>query len=251
MREEQISIGNLRVNYKIAGEGPAVLILHGWGSKSEKWQRTGELLVEKGLKVIIPDLPGFGKTQQPQKPWGLGEYCDFVEKLTDYFNLESFFLLGHSFGGAVAIKFSLNRPEKVKKLFLAAAACVRKKTFKKRALAAMSKIFKFFSFLPFYNLLRRALYKFFVRKSDYPYFGGVMRDSYLKIIGEDLSEKLSLIKIPTVIIWGEKDEVTPIEEGRFINQRIKESKLAVIPKTGHDLEQQKPEILAQEIIQSL
>ncbi len=251
MEEKQISINNLKTNYKIAGKGPAVLILHGWGSKSEKWQKAGELLAEKGLKVIIPDLPGFGKTQKPAESWDLDRYSDFIKKLSASLNLEKFYLLGHSFGGAVAVRFSLSYPESVKKLFLAAAACLRKKTLKKRILIGISKIFGFFSFLPFYSFFKKVFYKFIVRKSDYPYYSGIMKETYLKAIGEDLSEKLNLIKIPTVIIWGEDDDVTPIKDARFLEQKIKNSKLMVIPGTGHDLEQEKPEILTQKVIQSL
>ena len=82
-------------------------------------------------------------------------------------------------------------------------------------------IVKFFSFLPYYGLFRKAIYKFVIRKSDYVYVEGIMKQTYLNIIAEDLSFHLPFIKVPTVIIWGDKDEFTPLEEGRYINSRIK------------------------------
>ena len=66
-----MTIKGLKINYKTLGEGKPLLILHGWGSRGEKWQRVGELLAEKRLKVIIPDLPGFGRSLAPKSAWGL------------------------------------------------------------------------------------------------------------------------------------------------------------------------------------
>ncbi|PIR71923.1 MAG: alpha/beta hydrolase, partial [Candidatus Nealsonbacteria bacterium CG10_big_fil_rev_8_21_14_0_10_36_24] len=86
-------INGLKINYKIIGEGRPFLILHGWGSNFEKWQKVGELLVEKNLKVIIPDLPGFGESQKPTIAWNLDDYCNFVEEFVKILNLDKFFLL--------------------------------------------------------------------------------------------------------------------------------------------------------------
>jgi len=251
MEEKIISVNNLRINYKIVGSGPTILILHGWGSNSEKWQKVGELLTEKKFKVIIPDLPGFGKTQELPDAWSLENYSDFVKEFVLALNLDKFYLLGHSFGGAVAIKFSLKSPRKIEKLFLVAAACIRKKTIKKWMLIRISKFLKIFSFLPFYPLARKAFYKFIVRDSEYQYQEGVMKKSFLKIINEDLSQVLISIKIPTIIIWGAKDDTTLIEDAYFMEKEIKNSKLVIISEGDHYLEQKKPEKLAEIILDFL
>ena len=135
-------INGLKINYRIIGEGKPFLILHGWGSQSAKWQKVGELLTSKGLKVIIPDLPGFGESEKPKTVWNLDDYCNFVREFIDFLNLDKFYLLGHSFGGALAVKCSLRFPEKIDKLFLVGAACVRRKSFKVKFLKIISKIFK-------------------------------------------------------------------------------------------------------------
>lgn len=234
-------IKGLKINYKILGEGKPLLILHGWGSRSANWQRVGELLVEKGLKVIVPDLPGFGQSDRPKEVWSLDDYCDFVEEFARNLSLESFSLLGHSFGGSLALKLSLRIPEKIDRLYLVSAACFRRKSIKKRILFVIAKVFKIFSFIPF---LRKAFYKFIVRKSDYSYTDGIMKDIYLKAIKTDLSDILEKIQKPTNIIWGEKDDITPLKQGQIINQRIKDSKLIVIPGADHDLNTKYPEELA-------
>ena len=89
MEEKIIKVGGLNINLKAKGEGKPLLILHGWGSSSDKWQKAGELISEKGYKVIIPDLPGFGKSEEPKTPWNLDKYCGFVEDLSQSLNLEA------------------------------------------------------------------------------------------------------------------------------------------------------------------
>jgi len=252
MIEQEITINGLIVNFKIIGEGKPLLILHGWGSKSDKWQETANHLAENGIKSIIPDLPGFGKSQRPDFPWGLQDYCNFVEKFVELVGLNKFFLLGHSFGGAVVVKYAREFPQKPIKIFLVSSACLRPKrrTIKKILLLKISKTLNFFSFLPFYNLARRAFYKFIVRKSDYLYLTGVMKESYLKVIREDLRDVLSQIKVPATIIWGEADNITPLKYGRVIHREIKNSKMVIIPGQGHDLEQKIPIILAEKILEN-
>ncbi|GAI22774.1 unnamed protein product, partial [marine sediment metagenome] len=238
----------LKINYKTLGEGKPLLILHGWGSRSDNWQRVGELLAQKGIKVIIPDLPGFGRSQKPSIAWGLDEYCEFLQELVEFLNLERFYLLGHSFGGALAVKYSLKFPEKIEKLFLVSAACFRRKTPKKRFLYILSKIFP--SCFLSSSLLRRAFYRFIV-KSDYPSVNGLMKEIYLKIIKQDLSDILSQVQVSTTIIWGEKDNITPIKDAHLINKKIKDSKLEIISNVNHDLNLKNPEELSKAIIKNL
>jgi len=237
-----MTIKGLKINYKTLGEGRPLLILHGWGSSSEKWQKIGELLAQKGVKVIIPDLPGFGKSEEPQKAWNLDQYCDFVEEFIKILNLDKFYLLGHSFGGSLAVKFSLQHPEKVAKLFLVSAACIRKKSLK-------NKLFKFIS--RFFKIKPLFLRKFFYRKSDYLSVKSVMKETYLKVIEEDLSDVLEKVKVPTMIIWGAKDKITPIKQAKLIKTKIRNSELKIIPNIGHSPHLEAPEKLGDRVSQEL
>lgn len=241
-------IKGLKTNYKTLGEGKPLLILHGWGSRSGNWQKVGEMLAKNGIKVIIPDLPGFGQSDKPQTAWDLDDYCDFVEEFVKVLNLDKFYLLGHSFGGEIAVKYNLRFPEKIDKLFLVSASCIRTRNLKKKLLYILSKVFKIFSFIPF---LRKAFYRFVVGKSDYLSTEGVMRDTYLKIIAEDLSNILSQVQADTIIIWGEEDSITPISDARKINSKIKNSKLEILSGFDHDLNLKGPEELAEAIIKFL
>ena len=78
-----------------------------------------------------------------------------------------------------------------------------------------------------------------------------MRETYLKIIEEDFSGVLSRIKAPTILIWGEKDEIIPLEHAHFIQKKIKNSKLIIIPEGIHAIERFLPDPLSQEIFKNL
>ena len=250
MNERTITVKDLKINYKIFGQGRPLLILHGWGSKSDRWEKTAELLAEKDFFVVVPDLPGFGKSETLKEAWGMDNYVEWVKEFSESF-LElnnDFILLGHSFGGAISVKFAIKYAQKVSKLFLFGAATVRKRTIKKQVLGNISKFVKIFSFLPFYALARKAFYKFVVGSYDYIKTEGVMKETFLKAT-ENLSEHLSFVKIPTVIIWGDKDETTPLEEAHLIHKKIENSKLEIIEGGDHNAEYKLPEIFSQKVLE--
>lgn len=247
----EITINGVKTSYQTFGEGKPFLILHGWGSNSDRWAPIAERIAEGGFKVIIPDLPGFGKSDALLVPWNANKYTDWVEHFIKELNLGDFYVLGHSFGGALASKVAIKHVQEVKKLFLVSAACIRPKTTQKKFSKNIAKIVKLFSFIPYYGFFRKAVYKFIIRKSDYVYVEGVMKETYLNVVGEDLSFQLPFIKVPTVIIWGEKDNSTPLEDGKLINEKIKNSKIIIIPGAGHDLNRKQPELVAENVLNNI
>jgi len=245
------TVNGIKTNYQVFGEGKPFLILHGWGSNSDRWVSVAEKISQKGFKVIVPDLPGFGKSDSLVIPWNANKYIGWLEEFVLQTKITDFYLLGHSFGGALASKMAVKNVQQIKKLFLVSAACIRKKTTSKKFSEKISKIIRLFYFLPFYGLFRKAVYKFIIRRSDYMYVEGVMKNTYLNIIAEDLSFHLPFVKVPTVIIWGDKDESTPIEDAYFINEKIKNSKLVIIAGAGHDLNRKQPDILVEKVLENV
>lgn len=257
MIEKKVFIKDIEVSYKLFGDNSLVqsskslLVLHGWGSNSGRWQQVAELLAQKGIQVIIPDLPGFGLTHEPTTAWNLDNYVDFLNEFSEKVPElgREFYLMGHSFGGSIAVKFTVKHNQKIKKLFLVSAACVRKVKLSKKIFYRLSKIVKVFSFVPGYTLARKAFYKFILRKSDYPHVKeGIMKETYIKVVSEDLSWRLPFIKVPTIIMWGDKDTSTPLADAEIINQKIRNSKLIIVPNAKHSLQLEVPEVLAQKII---
>lgn len=221
-----------------------ILILHGWGSCSKNWDNVKELLEKQGCRVLIPDLPGFGQNPAPSFNWNIDNYVSWVKDFADKNNLGRFFLFGHSFGGTIAAKYSAKYPQNVEKLFLAAAAGIRKKSFKKAFFKKISPFFKDFL------LIRQIFYKFFL-KSDYPDTYGMMREIYLNIVEEDISSLFCHIKVPTILIWGDKDNITPIADAYFMREKIINSKLEILPGVSHRIRTDALELLVKKILENI
>lgn len=257
--EKNIEVQNISLNYKVAGEGKPLLILHGWGSSSDSWREVQRMLVENGCQVIVPDLPGFGKTQAPlprrslggggEEVWGVEEYTEFVNQFAEKLGVEKFILAGHSFGGQTAIQFAVQHPEKVEKLVLIAAAGVRRTPgVAKKLVMTVAKLVSFLLYLvPFEDLrnnIKNAMYMA-IHRRDYMKTQGIMRDVFKKVITQDLTAKFSKISVPTLLIWGDKDEMTPIQDAYLMQELIPDSKLEVIPGAKHALNFQAPEKLSE------
>lgn len=228
-----------------------VLILHGWGwpISSPQWVEVKALLKKAGFQVFVPDLPGFGENKKiVQKPWTIDDYVEWVKYICEKNNLSQIILAGHSFGGSVAAKFSAKYSAIVKKLILVDSAGIRKKRLKKEIQKAVAHLLNKFSFLPFYGLVRKIAYRILFRHSDYLLTEGAMKQTYLNVIGEDISSLFSQITVPTLLVWGGKDGITPLRHAYFINKSIAGSKLEIIPGIRHNPHRESPEILVEKII---
>ena len=225
-----------------------VLILHGWGSCAKNWDRVKELLENQGCKVFVPDLPGFGETPPPPKPWSVDDYTDWVKDFCEKNNLSQIFLLGHSFGGSVAVKFSIKYPKRIKKLILVDSAGIRRKRLKKEIQKKVAHFLNNFSFLPFYGFVRKIAYKILFRHSDYLLTEGVMKETYLNVTKEDISNIFSNISVPTLLIWGKKDNITPLRHAHFMKEKISGVELEIIPNVKHNPHREAPEILSEKVL---
>lgn len=261
MEEKTVFIGGLKINYKVAGSGPAILVLHGWGSSSDSWIRVQEFLAKEGYFVICPDLPGFGKSDIPDSAWSIKEYekvvIDFVKKMEDKFDnfSEPFFLLGHSFGGTISIKIASDNSLKLRKLLLCDPAGIRvKPSIKTRIIILISSIGDlFFSLEPLRRIkdLARNFFYSFIKERDYVKATGIMKETIKKILKEDLSLDLLKIKTETLLLWGEKDKIIPLKYSKIYRDKIKNSHLETFSKTGHSPHLSCPSLLAKEIIKFL
>jgi len=237
MEEKTIFINNLRVHVKISGQGDPILILHGWGSSSWSFKKVQEILSRNGFKVFIPDLPGFGESDAPNYAWGVEDYSEFISVLAEELNLSKFFLLGHSFGGRISIKFVNKYSEKVKSLVLVGSAGLKTKIDPKTKMIYRfsnfgKKIFSKKIFRLFKNFAKKIFY-FVLRHRDYVKAQGVMRDIMKKVLKEDLLPELSIIKVKTLLIWGEEDKDVPVECAHIFHENIKDSELKIFPNIGH------------------
>ena len=250
MKEEKIVIDDLGINYKIAGQGEPLLIWHGWGGSSDSWQKVQENLAQN-FQVISLDLPGFGKSSNPPQPWQIDDYLAILSKFAEKMGLQSFYLVGHSFGGGLAVKFSAQNPQKVKALVLAGAAVFRSRkrlNWRQKIASALAKAGSIFEKTPFigeslYPLARRVVYRF-AGVHDYGRANGVMKETFKNVISEDLSAYLSQIKAPTLILWGKDDKSTPLEDAFAAQKLISNSQVKIIEKANHSPHLTQPEMTA-------
>ncbi|MBI5755114.1 alpha/beta hydrolase [Candidatus Peregrinibacteria bacterium] len=237
-----------------------LLILHGWRGSSESWTTVKELLTKQGFRVYAPDLPGFGKSEAPgaskdgTQGWSVDDYVEAVQDMMRHWKLSRVSLLGHSFGGRIAIKLASQHPEKVEKLILVASAGIKNPPSLRMRLASVSAVLgkRLFSlpFLrPFSALARRALYGF-SGSHDYEHVGK-NRETFLKVISEDLRPYLSRISAPTLILWGDRDKMTPATSAHIMAKEIPNATLKIFPEVRHGVHLEVPEELAKSVSQFL
>ncbi len=235
----EITVSGLNIYYEEYGNGPeTVVILEGWGTNTAVYKSVADILSGK-YRVIIPDLPGFGKSEEPHEGWNVDRYTDFFIELMEKLEIREAALFGHSFGGRIIIKL-VNReklPFTVKNLVLCdAAGIMSKKSFKKKVKVLKYKALKKL----FSTKLMLALFPDIIEdwkknqgSEDYRKASPVMRNCLVMAVNEDLTEFLPNIKQDTLLIWGDKDTATPVEHGKIMEQKIAGSGLCVIPGAGH------------------
>ncbi len=253
-------MNGLKVRYAKIGEGgPFVFILHGWPGSLESWLNVGQNIAQSNYQVILPDFPGFGQSQEPFEPWEVKDYATWLKNFINQilsrfeFSQSSLVIVGHSFGGRVAIKFGAMYPQMVSKLVLVSSAGIKRKTLP--ILKYLTPIGKIIFSLPGLKFLapifKKVFYKFIIRSTDYLNVKGVMRETFKKVVREDLTPLLSKINAPTLIIWGSKDKKTPLKEGEIMRSKIKNSKLEVLIGVGHSPNKEVPDLVASKIIDFL
>lgn len=161
-------------------------------------------------------------------------------------------VLGHSFGGQIAVYLAVHYPKLISKLVLSGPAVIRPKNILKRIiLGLIAKCGKIIFKLPviekFDVLIKKILY-YFINSPDYIKTSGIKRDIFKKIIRQDLIYLLHKINIPTLIIWGTRDGYVPLSDGKKIARLIPNAKLEIIKNGKHGLHLQCPEKLLEVIL---
>lgn len=238
----QVIVNKLAVNYQDEGNGETLLMLHGWQDNLNTFDALASEL-SQGWRVVRLDLPGFGGSQVPPSAWNLNDYIEFVHAFLLKLQLEPVAIIGHSFGGRVAIKGIATGKLTAKKIILIGAAGVsNKRPLKSGLLFFIAKIGKAVTALPPLSWWKKSLREFFYGKIGSDYLGvGALKETYLKIIAEDLAAYAEQIRIPVLLIWGKNDSATPLADGKKYHSLITNSELAEIGDAGHFVHRDKPQ----------
>ncbi|MDR1096663.1 MAG: alpha/beta hydrolase [Tannerella sp.] len=231
-----INIENLKVHFEITGnrQGESIILLHGWGTDLHTFDPVASEL-EKNFNVFKLDFPGFGKSDPPEKVWGVNDYTKFTEQFVQMNRITAPTVIAHSFGGRVALLYASRND--VSKLILIDAAGIKPDRPLKYYLKVYSyKLAK--RLLPLLTGRKRAeekikRYRKQAGSSDYNNAAGIMRSVLVKTVNEDLKHVMPQIKAPTLLIWGENDTATPVKDGRIMEKLIRGSGLVVLKNAGH------------------
>lgn len=224
-----------------------IIVLHGWGGSSQTWQNCTNLFNKEKYQLFVPDLPGFGSTPAPDKPWTVQDYADHVRKLMTEHHLDKPICICHSFGGRIAIKLAAEHPHIFSELFLVAAAGIKHPpTLKVRLFRYIAKTGKqILNFLKLEKLAEKAkklIYRA-ARAKDYMKAEGTMKETFQNVINEDLAHHLPHIKVKTHIIWGDNDTYVPVSDAHSMHQKITNSTIDIFPGGTHGLHLRMPEKL--------
>ncbi len=219
---------------------PAVLFLHGWGCDGSIFKTFMDDMMDRAT-VIAVDFPGHGQSGEPGEPWGVPEYAEQVRKLLVSLNISKVHIIAHSFGGRVALWLSSHDPEMVEKMVITGGAGLRKaasgnpsrkqQTYKrlKAIVNAMAKV-------PFLKSFCDGLQEKLVQKygsPDYKRLNLNMRNTFVKVISQDLSDCLPKIQASTLLVWGANDTETPLWMGQQMEKEIADAGLVVFEGRSH------------------
>lgn len=232
-----------------------IVILHGWNLSGAHFSKTAKLLEKKEFEVYMPDLPGFGKNKTLSKPYSLSDYASFVKSFLKKKDIKECILLGHSFGGRVALFIASEKPQIVQKLILTGVPGFLPTTRGKVVFfLVLAKCGKAFFSVPPFSLFKKYARKFLykaARAKDYYHAEGVLRQTFKKIVREDLEFYMKKTNCPTLLVWGENDKTTPVWIAKKMSETIKNSQLIVVENTNHMLPANQPREFVEKIAKFL
>ncbi len=240
----QLEWRGIRVDVRLAGrQGCGLMLLHGWMCSAEMMKSIQIPMSEK-MRTAAIDFPGHGRngqSAQPLETWGVEDYMELTAELIRLLDMAPCDIVGHSFGGRVAILLAATYPELVGRMVLCDAAGIRaepgaKQSFKTSVYRALrhgldtmekSKILK-----PWSERGKEALVQAF-GSQDYRSLDPRMRETFKRIVNRDLTAELPKIKASTLLFWGSADRETPLWMGQKMEKLIPDAGLVVEEGAGH------------------
>ena len=245
IHSEQIKVGKLDIHYLTGGEGEPLVVLHGGGSGANEWMDSMTELC-KNYRLYVPDLPGFGRSQQMDGDYTISDFVDFIEDFTHGLGLTSFHLVGHSLGGGLALRYAVRSPQKIVKLVLVNSMSLGKEVaiwicflsssiFCRSlgvAVVAVMESVKWlinlvYAPLRFMNPLTRAT---------------MILGPSMTVLREQATAQVnqfSELMIPTLLVWGAKDTIIPVSNAYAAARLIPDCQLHVFEDGGHSVHRQK------------
>ena len=239
-----LQVDGINAHVERMGSGQQILLLHGWGPQSitlEKHLQPVAQPLKNRYEITLLEFPGHGRSGQPGAAWGVKEYAEWTLSLMDQQALRQPVIMGHSFGGRVALWLAAHYPDRVKALVLTGCAGLQpKKTLKSRV---RSRLFQFgrgslkvLGLIPALKAREKrwlASLRNEFASADYLATPEALRGSFSRIVRQDLHPLLPQIPQKTLLVWGEKDTATPLWMGQAMQREMPDARLLVYRDDDH------------------
>ncbi len=278
-QHRDIITNGIRMHYVTQGEGPLVVLLHGFPEFWYSWRHQIPFLAEHGYMVVAPDLRGYNDTDKPRKGYDVPTLLRDIVGLIKGLGREKAIIVGHDWGGILAWEFAIRYPEMTERLVAMNAphpAAMRREFRTLKQLRKSSYMFFFqLPWLPEYVLLRNhanevgrtlrgnagqksvfsreetAIYQQAMSK---PGAATASLNYYRQIFRRPPSPstgKNPYVRVPTLLIWGEQDRALGIELTTGLEQWVDHLEIRRIPDSGHWVQQEQPEKVNRYVLEFL
>lgn len=237
VQTSRIAIDGIDIRQAVIGEGAPVLMAHGWGASIETLLPLANRLSRLGYRCLLLDLPGFGESAEPPRGWAVRDYAQCCLAFLDAHNLSCAHYFGHSLGGRIGLMLAADYPQRIDKMTLSNSAGIKlqpsigqrlRRGLYRRARSSLDALG---AKSAAENL--RSFYNQRFGSADFVGASPIMRQTLVKIVEQDLLEYARRAEKPTVLIWGDADEETPLWMGRKLEKTLPDAALIVHPGAGH------------------
>ena len=232
----QVTVMGKNINYEAIGEGSPVVVLHGWLTSLDTMRIFSDIL-SIDHRVYLVDVIGFGKSDSLDNPMTTNDFGEFLKELLDALKIENPILIGHSHGGRIIINAVGRGLVKADKIILVDSAGMKQR----HGLVYYYKVAAYKIGKAILNSMPQTKYikdtKEEFRKSkgsdDYKASTPALKKTMINVIKADESENARKIDVKTLLIWGDKDDATPMYQANKLHRLIKNSKLEIIEGGDH------------------
>ena len=233
----KIVISGIEIRERVVGSGKPMLLVHGWGAHIDLLQPLVSRLGRYDYQLYMFDLPGFGESAEPAAPLSIFDYARFCRDYLDYHGLARVHYFGHSLGGRIGLALGSAYSHRIEKMVLSNSAGIKIQP-------------------PLHSRLRLQCYKSVrggLRRAgagalaarlaerynqrygapDFQQASAVMRQTLGKVVDQDLLEYAGRVSVPTLLVWGDQDQETPLWMGRKLEAIMPDAALVVYEGAGH------------------
>ncbi|MGL4383105.1 MAG: alpha/beta fold hydrolase [Bacilli bacterium] len=226
----KILINEIKINYRVSGQGQPVILMHGWGQNIEMMSSIQDCLEHQYLVYNI-DLPGFGQSEELNENLSIDGYVQILKQFIQQQEITNPILIGHSFGCRIALKYATQYQTKA--MVLTGAAGIKDRYSPLYYIRVyFYKFFKLFKDVPFVKhyvleMMNNA------GSSDYRNSSANLKEVLKNAVNTDLTEILQNVKCQVLLIFGSKDQATPVWMGSIMEKLIPQAKLIVYEDMTH------------------